>query len=162
MDPPSYALRGLRESLHRLEVAHERGDNELVLIALGEHLHCQYAIGEWWKKQIGKKPYQALRAERDDGRSSGGLEWARGFATHELIEPGRKRALFPGDDVYPGGHLYLGTFWRWRSLLAHKDDPSYGRDVMYKERVAHRGLFIPIDEGAQSLTEFVPAYRPPS
>jgi hypothetical protein len=160
MAPPTYALRGLSETGGRLDRAAPGSDNEAVLVALSEHLHWLYALGEWWKSQLTEKVYFAVRDADTDGRAAGALAWARGFLTHELIGAGEQRPLYPGEDVYPNEHLLLGNFWRWRSLAPRSD--KRGRDEMYRERVAHRDLVGPLDEAARFLTEGIAQHHDPT
>ena len=132
------------------------GGGKPVWMALSESLFWVAAIDD----ELRHHPdYYADRAASEEGRTVGGLVYARNRHAHELVSTGH--AVFrvgqgrvvvtpPGEQPPPPGRGTLFSMqMSWAPidhLPASQKRETHGRDAMYSERVAERPLTHPIEE----------------
>ena len=142
------AVEGWRDARRRLSVAMTPTSSSNPNIPLAEALYWLAAIED---DAQGKTPtesdsYFATRDASTNGKTVGGLIFARNLVTHELLIPikpepvGAYGAAPYGTAPYGGG-----TQWRWKSRIELGSPiDKHGCDISYDDHVAGRGVGAPL------------------
>jgi hypothetical protein len=126
-----------------------------IWIALSEALYWVAALDDW-AKSPDEESYFKRRALTPEGRTVGGLVFARNAHAHELVTAGEAEFEMgtpvirtgPEASQYSGGGGTLFTVrFKWVALeKLTARDKNHGRDRMYDERVAGRLLTEPFKD----------------